>query len=416
MDASDDVAAGTAIALIALEDGDMTGAGRGHGKERGRGTADGVRCKASPLARKRAREENIALLALEGSGPGGRIIARDVADYAARRAAGYVREDETLGRRGEGAEGLDQLGGYAAGRDRRVGGDRTSAVALRPWHGDFDDVSDYKSQQAGRDEEAALARQVYAPGSYVARPHGSRERSLVSQLDFARRSVPQMTLHADLRLGELERSLKRMNLGLGSVKGEPLSLCVSDVLVKAMGLALRQVPEANVSYTRSANLHHEGAAVAVALVAGAVGDAHGVDDGQGDLQVAHGGPGLVLPVIAHADLKSLSEISREMLALRELAIDGRLPETMPPGGVTTVYDFSDTGISGCETLVRPPQSSVLVLGAVQAKPVVVDGAVVVEPVAQMSLGFDQRAYDMRVALRLIRVVTSYMEDPMRMLV
>lgn len=105
-----------------------------------------------------------------------------------------------------------------------------------------------------------------------------------------------------------------------------------------------------------------------------------------------------------------------MLALRELAIDGRLPETMPPGGVTTVYDFSDTGISGCETLVRPPQSSVLVLGAVQAKPVVVDGAVVVEPVAQMSLGFDQRAYDMRVALRLIRVVTSYMEDPMRMLV
>ncbi len=394
----------------------MTGAGTGHGKERGRGTGDGVRCKASPLARKRARAENISLFVLDGSGPGGRIIARDVADYAARRAAGYVRDDETAGRSGEGGQRLDQLGAYEAGRDRRVGGDRTSAVALRPWHGDFDDVSDYKSEQAGQDEEAALARQVYAPGSYVARPHGSRARSLVSQLDFARRSVPQMTLHANMRLGELERSLKRMNLGLGSVKGEPLSLRVSDVLVKAMGLALRQVPEANVSYTRSANLHHDGADVAVALVTGADGDAGGGVDGDGDLQGAHGGLGLVLPVIAHADLKSLSEISREMVVLRELAIDGRLPETMPPGGVTTVYDFSDTGISGCETLVRPPQSSVLVLGAMQAKPVVVDGNVVVEPVAQMTFGFDQRAYDMPVALRLMRVVTSYMEDPMRMLV
>ena len=64
----------------------------------------------------------------------------------------------------------------------------------------------------------------------------------------------------------------------------------------------------------------------------------------------------------------------------------------------------------------PPQSSVLVLGAVEAKAVVIDGEVAVRPCARLSLTVDQRAIDTGVAIRLLTAVKAYVEDPMRMLV
>ncbi len=408
-------AAPRAILQTAPVEGDMTETGTKRGQDRC-GRRD-LRPKASPLARRRARAAGISLLVLTGSGPGGRILARDVAEYAAQVQADGFTATVAAGAHSERAYDSEQHECHEQAQlSGRRGEDRSSLVAFRPWLGHIGAERGSGTPAAGHDEAAALAREIYAPGSYVTRAHGVRDLAVANHLDLTVRSVPQMTLHAEVRLGELEQSLKRMNVGVGSVHGEPLLLTVSDVLVKAMGLALRQVPQANVSYTRAAMLHHGGADVAVGLLGGDDIVAGRYDGGPEDFRGVGARRGLVLPVIMHADLKPLSEISRELQSLRRLTDEGRLQGGMPNGGVTTVYDFSDSGINGCEILVMPPQSSALVLGVVQAKAIIVDGAVMAEPVAQMSLSFDLRAFDMQVALRLMRVVSAYMEDPMRMLV
>ncbi len=360
------------------------------------------RIKASPLARKRARAARILLhdMAGLGSGPGGRIIARDVAQFEASHEVGRF---EAFGRSTFGGGDLEH--DYGAGlRD-------TSVVALRPWQSGHDDATSTWSLPAADEVETSLARQVYAPGSYAVQPHDSFARRAAAHLSDARRHVPQTTLRAEVRVRELHRSIERMNLGPGMGRvTAPLALTVSDVLVKAMGLALRQVAEANVSYTPEAMLHHAGADVAVAILPDATNLLDGGEDGRrGPLDMA-------LPVIAHADFKSLSEISEELDALRVMAREGRLERGVMAGGVTTIFDFTHVGVNGCETLVVPPQSSVLVLGAGEDKAVLNDGTVRLEPVAQLSLGFDQRAIGMGAAMRVLAVVRSYLEDPMRMLV
>ncbi len=358
---------------------------RAHSEDRARG-----RVKASPLARRRARAAGITLDDLQGSGPGGRVIARDVAAHAA------------IGGPDRGAIGQSSAAGHSHD---------TTAVAMRR----TDSADATRGQLAYIEtalplacDDAALARESYAPGSYVARSHDPRRRMFVDRLVMAHTHVPQLTLHADVFLDEMERALKRMNHGHITLGPRALSLNICDVLVKAMGLALRQVPEANVSYTQAAILQHGAADVAVAML----------PDTASEMEEIHKGRdfSMVAPVIAHADLKSLSEISDEVEALRTMVRSGNLEPAAIRGGVTTVFDLSGSAVSGCETLVIPPQSSVLVMGAADAKAVVVDGSVVVRACARMSLSVDQRAIDARAAVRLLSAVKAYAEDPMRMLV
>lgn len=348
------------------------------------------RIKASPLARKRARAQGIALDELRGSGPGGRIIARDVAA----------------------CEVVDDSAGHTFQGTGAVGGLReTPVVAMR--RSDNENVASRQlapvgvSSTSARDE-AMLAREAYAPGSYIARSHDPLRHALLDRLAMAHTHVPQLALHADVLFDELERALERMNRGLRTTGRRALSLKVSDILIKAMGLALRQVPEANASFTRSAMLYHGAANVAVALLPDL---AESIDEDRKSLAFA-----AVAPVIAHADLKSLSEISEEVQALREMAEAGNLDPSAICGGATTIYDLSRSVVSGCETLVMPPQSSVLAIGAAQAKAVVADGSVAVRACARMSLMVDQRAIDAPTAMRLLAAVKAYVEDPMSMLV
>lgn len=384
------VAADTPIALIETEGGTvrrLPQVKRGSeacGELQSRG-----RIKASPLARKRARVAGVALDELQGSGPGGRIIARDVA--ACKDVMGSV--DDPIGE---------------AGVEWRL--QETSVVSLQhsSGRGPTRQLTSVPSALTGPTSDVDIVREAYAPGSTIARSHDSRWHMIVDRLAMAHTHVPQLTLHADVRFDELERALQRMNLGHHTSARRQLALTVSDVLVKAMGLGLRKVPEANVSFTRSAMLHHAGADVAVALLCEVGEDV--------DAWCAEPALGTLAPVIAHVDLKSLSEISAELRSLREMAQSGYFDTAAVRGGVATIYDLSGSMVGGLETLVMPPQSSVLVLGAAEAKAVVVDGVIGVHRCARMSLSVDQRAIDTRAAMRLLAVLKAYVEDPMRMLV
>lgn len=406
---SDAVAADTPIALIEPDEG---GNRQGSGSRSMGGAAlygtdgshsrSGVslqdRVKASPLARKRARAAGISLDELDGSGPGGRIIAKDVASAESFTATPRRAHDATANTRVRERESETTVVAM-----RHAASDRTGTRELSYVGTAFAETA----LRSARDDDV-LAREAYAPGSYIARSHDPRLHDALDRLVTAHSHVPQLTLHAEVRLDELERSLQRMNSCRLASGQRVFSLTVSDVLVKAMGLALRQVSDANVSFTRNAMLHHAAADVAVALLPDLSAD---FSDHYTTRDM-----GVMAPVIAHADLKSLSEISEEVQALREMVRSGEIQPSAIRGGVTTIFDLSGSVVSGCETLVLPPQSSVLVMGAAEAKPVVVNGEIVIRPCAQLSLSVDQRAIDTGAAMRLLTAVKVYVEDPMRMLV
>lgn len=330
------------------------------------------RIKASPLARKRARQLGVGLGGVAGSGPGGRIIARDVA-----------------------AAAQDSRKAHSVPTASAV--ERSAAVLLQPAVGPERAWRSIEHDEAAG--EIALIESTYGPGSYVAIAHDDHARARAKQAHAAH-LVPQQSLHADVRLDDVERALHRLNGGPLPGREGALQLTVRDLLVKAMGLALRQVQEANVSYTSAAMFAHRSVVVAVlsAPHAGQVG-------GYGRL------------VVTHADLKSLSEISAELCASQDAARSTFADTGAMAGGVTTVVDFSGSPVVASQIAVQPPQSSVLVLGRAEPRAVAgADGAIEFVHVARLSLGFDTRSIDLATAVRLLSQVAVYLDDPMRMLV
>ena len=127
-------------------------------------------------------------------------------------------------------------------------------------------------------------------------------------------------------------------------------LSVNDFVIKALALALAQVPNANVTWTEAGTLRHKYSDVGVAVAV------------EG---------GLFTPVIRHAELKSLSEISNEMQDLAERARKRRLAPHEYQGGTTSISNLGMYGIKSFDAVINPPHATILAVGAGEKRPVVV---------------------------------------------
>jgi len=189
-------------------------------KDEGRGIAAGGRVFASPLARRFAKEAGIDLSRVQGSGPHGRVIARDV-DAA------------------KSGKGLRAPAAPAA----------ASAPAVTP----------------AMSDQQVLA--LYEEGSYELIPHDSMRRTIAQRLTAAAQSMPVFYLTVDCDIGKLTAVREEINaLAPNDKDGTPAyKVSVNDFVIKALALALQRVPEANVSWTESAILRHKHSDVGVAV-------------------------------------------------------------------------------------------------------------------------------------------------------
>ena len=119
-------------------------------------------------------------------------------------------------------------------------------------------------------------------------------------------------------------------------------LSVNDFIIKALALALQQVPAANATWTEGGMLRHRHSDVGVA--------------------VAIEG-GLFTPVIRHAELKTLGEISNEMKDLAERARKRRLAPHEYQGGTTSISNLGMFGIKSFDAVINPPHATILAVGA-----------------------------------------------------
>jgi len=312
---------------------------------------------ASPLARRLAKAAGIEIGALAGSGPHGRIVKRDVESALAN--------------------------GHAAAK-------AGTQVAPR---GSTAPAAATASALQGMSDDKILA--LYDKNSYEVVPHDGMRKVIAQRLTLSKQTVPHFYLTVECRLDELLRARERMNQTSPKDGPRAFKLSVNDFVIKAMGLALQQVPTANVTWTEAGTLRHKYSDVGVAVAV------------EG---------GLFTPVIRHAELKSLSEISNEMKDLAERARKRRLAPHEYQGGTTSISNLGMYGIKSFDAVINPPHATILAVGAGEKRPVVVGDKVEVATIVSCTLSCDHRVVDGAVGAELLNAFKMLMEDPVRMLV
>jgi pyruvate dehydrogenase E2 component (dihydrolipoamide acetyltransferase) len=311
-----------------------------------------ARTFSSPLARRLAKDAGIELSRITGSGPHGRIVARDV--EGAKSGKGLK------------APAAAALGGTVAG----IGAPTMS-------------------------DQQILA--LYEDGGYESIPHDSMRRTIAQRLTAATNSMPTFYLTVDCDLGKLNAAREEINAAAGKDKdGKPLyKLSVNDFVIKAMALALQKIPEANVSWTEAAMLRHKHSDIGVAVALPF---------------------GLITPIIRQAELKSLSAISNEMKDLAARAKAKKLKPNEYQGGTSSVSNLGMYGIKDFTAVINPPQSSILAVGTGEDRAIVRNGQIVVASMMSVTMSCDHRAIDGALGAQLITAFKKLIENPVMMVV
>jgi pyruvate dehydrogenase E2 component (dihydrolipoamide acetyltransferase) len=326
---------------------------------------------ASPLARRLARERGIALAALNGSGPHGRIVKADV-ERGASAPARAAPDIET-----EHAEAEP-----AKKQPRAVEAPELPQRGL------------VRAPQPAMPDEQVLA--LYKPGSYDFVPHDTMRRFIAERLTLSKQTIPHFYLAIDCELDAALAARTRLNAMAPQEGPRTFKLSVNDFIIKALAMALQTVPAANATWTEEGLLRHRASDIAVA--------------------VALQGGGLFTPVIRDAEVKSLSEISNEMRDLAARARSKRLAPHEYQGGSTAISNLGMYGIDRFDAVINPPQASILAVGRAEKRPVVKDDALKIATMMSVTLSVDHRVLDGALGAELLAAFKAYIEDPVTMLV
>jgi pyruvate dehydrogenase E2 component (dihydrolipoamide acetyltransferase) len=321
------------------------------------GAADrkGERIAASPLARRLAQQAGLDLSRLAGSGPHGRIIKRDIEAATA---------------------GIGSASSTGNGRQE------IATMARAP-----------RSEAPSLPDAKILA--LYDKGTYELVPHDKMRKVIAERLTLAKQTIPHYYLSIDCRLDELLRARERMNAAAPREGPRAFRLSVNDFLIKALALALQEVPAANATWTEGGMLRHKYSDVGVAVAV----------DG-----------GLFTPVVHQAEAKSLSEISNEMRDLADRARKRRLAPHEYQGGTTSISNLGMYGIKSFDAVINPPHATILAVGAAEARAIVADNRVEAATVMDVTLSCDHRVVDGATGAALLAAFKAFIEDPVRMLV
>ena len=317
----------------------------------------GARVFASPLARRIAKEAGIDVGAISGSGPHGRVIRADVEQA---KASGGAKP-------------------AAAGKSSDAA---APAAAKAP-------------APASASDEAT--KKLFPAGSFEEVPHDGMRKTIARRLTEARQTVPQFYVTVDCEIDDLLKLRGEINASAPEADGKPAwKVSVNDMVIKALGVALAQVPDANVTWTEGAMLRHKHADVGVA--------------------VALPGNGLITPIIRAVETKTLSSIAREMKDFAARAKAKKLKPEEYQGGTTAVSNLGMFGVKDFTAVINPPHSTILAVGGGEKRAVVKGGEIKVATVMSLTLSCDHRAVDGALGATLISAVKRLIEKPMGMLV
>ncbi len=213
-------------------------------------------------------------------------------------------------------------------------------------------------------------------------------KTIARRLTEAKQTIPHIYLTVDIRLDALLKLRAELNSAL---TGRGVKLSVNDLLIKALAVSLKQVPECNVSFTPDSLIKYSRADISVAV------------------SIPNG---LITPIIADADAKGVAAISSEMHELAARAKEGKLQPHEYQGGTASISNMGMFGIKQFEAVINPPQGMIMAIGAGEKRPYVVDDALAVATVMSATGSFDHRAIDGADGARLMKAFKELVEAPL----
>ena len=200
----------------------------------------------------------------------------------------------------------------------------------------------------------------------------------------AKQQIPHFYLTVESNVDKLINLRKKIN------ENNSIKVSFNDLIVKAISLAMKKNPNTNVYWQNDKIYKLNDIDVSVAVA---------IDEG------------LITPIIKNADSKGLNIISGEIRELAKLAKTNSLTPEQYTGGSITVSNLGMFGISEFAAIISPPQSSILAVGKIIKKPIVVDDEVIIGNTLKSTLSADHRVLDGAVAGKLLKDFNDIIEDP-----
>jgi pyruvate dehydrogenase E2 component (dihydrolipoamide acetyltransferase) len=239
----------------------------------------------------------------------------------------------------------------------------------------------------------ALPATLPTGGAYTEIPNSSIRKIIADRLTASSRDIPSYMVTVDCEIDQLLAMRADLN-GRSPEGDDAYKISVNDFIVRAIALAMRKVPGVNTSWTEAAILQYDDIDVSVAV---ATAD------------------GLITPIIRNADQKGLAEISIEMKDLALRARDNKLMPEEFQGGGFTISNLGMYGVKEFTSIINPPQSCIMSVGAGEQRPVVTDGALGIATVMTCTLASDHRTVDGALSAQFLKAFKAMIEDPLTML-
>jgi pyruvate dehydrogenase E2 component (dihydrolipoamide acetyltransferase) len=320
--------------------------------------AGGTRVRISPVARRLADEHGIDVKRLNGSGPGGRIIKRDV--LQAVETAGETRA--------------------------AVPPSAAPSTAIAP-------ASDAGRVPVTPVGSRAAAGTGLAPGK---RALSNMRQTIAKRLVESKTTIPHFTVTVAVNADPLLTLRETINAQL---EAEDVKLSVNDFLVRACAVALVRHPVVNSSWAGDAILRHGTVHIGVAVA----------------LPEEKGG-GLVVPTLRDAQDMPLRTINSETKRLATKAREQGLSVEEMSDGTFTLSNLGMFGVDHFEAIINPPQAAILAIGAAIKKPVVRDGQLAAGHEMELTISCDHRVIDGASAAMFMATLKELLEKPAGMLV
>jgi pyruvate dehydrogenase E2 component (dihydrolipoamide acetyltransferase) len=313
------------------------------------GVRDGERVKASPLARRLAKDKGLDLANLQGSGPGGRIVKHD------------VEEAESAG---------------AAPPAGDTGGEDPRAVQFVE-HGSSPPVS-----PAGQAASSGTAK-----GNVELRDPSKLQSTIARRMAESKATAPHFYLTIEIDMGKAVDA--RAAIKAASKEGDVIP-SFNDMVVKACAIALREFPKANGAYRDGRYELYSRVNVGVAVAAEEA---------------------LVVPIVFDADQKGLRQIASDTRAVAAKVRDGSVTPPELSGGTFTVSNLGMYGIDEFDAVINMGQAAILAVGAIQEAPAVRGGQIVPARLMKATLSCDHRILYGAEGAEFLARVKALLEEP-----
>jgi pyruvate dehydrogenase E2 component (dihydrolipoamide acetyltransferase) len=314
--------------------------------------ADDSRVKASPLARKIAKDKGISLTELKGSAEGGRIVKKDVESYTPGAFSAPVATST--------AAPAPQI---------------AAAPAATP-------------SAPAKEAPKVVIPEFTGTEKYTEKPVSQMRKVIAKRLAESLFTAPHFYVTMSIDMDQATEARNKINAYA------PSKVSFNDLVLKATAIALKQHPVINSSWMGDKIRYNEHVNIGVAVA---------IEDG------------LLVPVVRFADGKSLSHISAEVKDFAAKAKAKKLQPADWEGSTFTISNLGMFGVDEFTAIINPPDSCILAVSGIQQIPVVKNGAVVPGSVMKVTLSCDHRTVDGASAAAFLLTLKALLEEPVRLL-